>query len=249
MIKKILYISLYLMGLILMDLTSIEANAYEASVESHFFNQQDIPEFDNTIETDIKEYIDTEEQLAHGHGRRHLRYGRCCHSMVVPFGPPRWGRWGWYQPTRVVSKCHFVEPVYRSPPRHRVPPHPRPRRPRDRRPPDRDRVENTYCDYLDAGDLTVEEENPLFNAICDGRASVVRRLIRDGYLVNRIGFTGETPLILATKLNNRRMVRLLLENDADVCMKAQGSTAIDWAYDLGYRSILRRLEERSSRCF
>ena len=254
MIKKALCISLCLIGL-----GSVEAMAYESSVQNQSFDPQDIAEFDNEVITDIKEYINTEEPLAHGHRhRRHRRHGERCYPVTIPVGPPVWGWWGWYQPTRVIMECHFIEPppVYRRP-RRRLPRRPR----RSEAPPQS--LENNYCDYVDdrgrgrnryRGRRSRNLDNLLFNALCDNDTSTIRDLLEEEgyYSVNERAFTGETPLILATKLGNRRIVRLLVRFGADICMRTEGLTAIDWAYELGYERIEEYLEERSSRssrCF
>ncbi len=245
MIKNFLYT-----GLCLILLTSIEAIAYEPSVQNSF-DQQDTFDFNNTTDIDIEEYIDTEEAPAHGHGpRRHRRQGRCCHPVTVPVGPLvwqyYWGYWRWYQPTTVVQDCHIVIIERPDPPRR---PRPRPPR-RPRYPHPSDHVEDTYCDQLRRS-IRGMRDNSLFNAICNGHDLTVENLLNRGsHYVNERGFTGENALILATKLDDMRIVRLLIQDfDANVCLTHQGLMAVDWAYELEHERMFRYLERRSSHCF
>ena len=116
----------------------------------------------------------------------------------------------------------------------------------------------TYCDHRrNLRDIRTQDEqddlvkNLLFNAICDNENTIVGFLLEDrGYFINEVVFTGETPLILAIKLENMDIVRLLVESfDADICREIQGLTAIGWAEELRNEGIFEYLEERSSQCF
>ncbi len=116
----------------------------------------------------------------------------------------------------------------------------------------------TYCDHRrNLRDIRREDEqddlvkNLLFNAICDNESTIVGFLLEDrGYFINEVVFTGETPLILAIKLENMDIVRLLVESfEADICREIQGLTAIGWAEELRNEGIFEYLEERSSQCF
>ena len=248
MIKKILYISLCVIWL-----ESVEATAYETSIQSHSSDQQNEFEFDNTVDIDIREYINTEEPSAHRHGpgaRYRLRGQRCCHYVTVPYGPPirrYWGYyWEWYQPTTVVTECHiaYEPPIYRRPfPR-------RSRRPRRSYRPRRQSYSSFYCDQQTRG-----RENSLFNAVCDHRLSDISDLLEDrrrNYSVDdRQRSTGETALILATKIGDIDIVQLLADGySADVCMETQDRIASEWTDESAYDDdIGEYLDNRSSHCF
>ena len=179
---------------------------------------QNISEFDNKDHFDIKDYINTDEPLAHQRRRhRYLRpqprIGTHCHLITVP-GPPVWTVWGWQRYPVVIRDCHPIiacnEPY--------------------------DFVE-TYCDY--------RGRNRLLNAVCDRNILRIRSLLRrQNYFVNqRSDITGETALILAAKLGHYRTVTLLVEDfNANGCITSKRLTAADWAYELGFERIGRFLD-------
>ena len=56
-------------------------------------------------------------------------------------------------------------------------------------------------------------------AAVGGNASIASRLLRAGADINAVDKFGKTPLMLAVINGYQSLVELLLENDADVCVK------------------------------
>lgn len=77
---------------------------------------------------------------------------------------------------------------------------------------------------------TVSNKNYLHAAAGGKNPQVLMRLLSFGLDVNKIGFKGVTPLMIAVKYGNHEMVKILLENGADPMIKdGYGYTALDRA--------------------
>lgn len=72
----------------------------------------------------------------------------------------------------------------------------------------------------------------------------LKEAIGQGVYINQKDHSGDTALIVASKLNEIDIVKLLLKNDADVHIKSKyGNRLIDDIFQLGYQEILDLLIE------
>lgn len=82
---------------------------------------------------------------------------------------------------------------------------------------------------------------PLRTAAGDGKADAVRLLLDNGSNVNQGDFINGTPLMAAARNGHADVVRLLIERGADVCLKADGGTAAEFALKEGHKEIAELL--------
>ena len=84
---------------------------------------------------------------------------------------------------------------------------------------------------------------PLEQATLEGRAETVKELIAQGKDINDRNTRGYTPLHLAATKNNSEVVKILLENGAEVDAVAidSGCTALHYAASLGYAELCELL--------
>lgn len=78
---------------------------------------------------------------------------------------------------------------------------------------------------------------PLRTAAEDGKGDAVRLLLDNGSNVNQGDFINGTPLMAAARNGHPDVVRLLIERGADVCLKADGGTAKEFAQAEGHNEI------------
>ncbi|WP_424244706.1 ankyrin repeat protein [Elusimicrobium posterum] len=95
--------------------------------------------------------------------------------------------------------------------------------------------------------------SPLFDAIMLSREenteAVVKLLIASGAQLNvQVGETGATPLILASMMNKKNIVQILLDAGADTSIKTEkGKTALDYANEKGYKDIAALLQKNAKK--
>ena len=82
----------------------------------------------------------------------------------------------------------------------------------------------------------------LYTAADAGQADAVRLLLDNGASVNQGDFINGTPLIVAAGNGHTEVVKILLERGADVCLKADGGTAKEFAEKHGYEEIVKLLK-------
>lgn len=88
------------------------------------------------------------------------------------------------------------------------------------------------------------EDDRLLMAVCRTDIRAIRSYLRRGYNPDQLWeATGETALIIAAKLGNFRIVRLLVNAGANMCyIDGNDYTATDWAYENHHRRIAEFLE-------
>jgi hypothetical protein len=82
----------------------------------------------------------------------------------------------------------------------------------------------------------------LYTATEAGQADAVRLLLDNGANVNQGDFINGTPLIVAAGNGYTQVVKILLERNADVCFKADGGTAREFAQKRDYKEIVDLLK-------
>lgn len=89
----------------------------------------------------------------------------------------------------------------------------------------------------------VRGKSKLMEAVCEGKADVVRRLIYVKTDINYATFYNNTALIFAAMGNRADIINILLEAGADAdVVNAQGLTAFDMARQLGHTEAMEALQ-------
>ncbi|KAJ5833461.1 hypothetical protein N7474_001772 [Penicillium riverlandense] len=92
-----------------------------------------------------------------------------------------------------------------------------------------------------------KNRTPLSWAAQDGRAVIVKLLLRTRTTVNGVDRGGQTPLSLASGLGHEVVVKLLIDQGADVnANNKNGSTPLSWASEKGYEVIARLLIDQGA---
>jgi ankyrin repeat protein len=83
---------------------------------------------------------------------------------------------------------------------------------------------------------------PLYTAAEAGQTNAVRLLLDNGAKVNQGDFINGTPLIVAAGNGYADVVQILLERGGDVCYRADGGTAEEFAQKRGHSQIVELLK-------
>jgi ankyrin repeat protein len=87
-------------------------------------------------------------------------------------------------------------------------------------------------------DLPVDDYDPSLQiAAAYGQTGAVRLLLDNEANVNKGTFIRGTPLIVAAGNGHEEVVKILLDRGADVCFKADGGTAKEFAQKQGHNEI------------
>lgn len=97
----------------------------------------------------------------------------------------------------------------------------------------------------------IKKDNALIRAAAGGEVEQVRQLIKDGALVNSrymdgfafldVGRTGYTALMFASRAGHDDVVKLLIENKADLELERRGKTSLYFAVTRGRESVVKLL--------
>jgi len=91
-------------------------------------------------------------------------------------------------------------------------------------------------------DLPVDDYDPSLQiAAAYGQTGAVRLLLDNEASVNKGTFIRGTPLIAAAGNGHEEVVKILLQSGADVCVKADGGTAKEFAEQQGHKEIVELL--------
>ena len=84
--------------------------------------------------------------------------------------------------------------------------------------------------------------SPLYTAAEAGQSEAARLLLDNEADVNQGDFINGTPLIVAAGNGHKEVVKILLQRGADVCVKADGGTAKEFAEKHDHKEIVEVLK-------
>lgn len=101
--------------------------------------------------------------------------------------------------------------------------------------------------YMEKVNSDINRPNLIELIVKNAGYEVIKKAIDQGVYINQKDHDGDTALIIASKLNEVDIVKLLLKNDADVHVKLKnGSRLVESVFELGYQEILRLLIEHGA---
>jgi len=94
---------------------------------------------------------------------------------------------------------------------------------------------------IDMSKRCLDSRSPTIHAACSrGFKGELKRLIAQGVDLNIKNRLGNTPLHIAIRDKNEEIVRMLVENGADIfAVNADNESPLDWARALDRESILK----------
>ena len=88
---------------------------------------------------------------------------------------------------------------------------------------------------------------PLMHAVDNGSASVVKKLIQNGSIVDVADNFGTTPLIQSIKSNRKDIARVLIKNSRNIDMRDdKGISALHYAAKQGDEDVFKQILQRGA---